>query len=156
MDAKACRCHVLLLSLLIAALDCSANEVQKITLAAKAADSDVVVIGVVGEVSRCARIEAGECRDSAVTAKVHVQEVLKGPVPAEIRFRCEEAAPEFSPAACAPETARLLFLRADGNGVFHAVNGPYGAYDLSLPAGQSALMQFRTRLDGRAEQQGFK
>jgi len=134
MSARLC----VLAALLILAAVCKANQLKENELAQRLADSDLVVVGTVEELLECGARQVGECSPHSATAVVMVSDVLKGVPPSELLFRCNEPMVESSPDACHPGRKYLLFLRADGNGVFHSVNGPYGAIDVGR-AGSSAL-----------------
>lgn len=120
-----------MLASLTATAACSANEIVAQTLDEKVSRSDLVITGIVVEILPCGISDTGECSSSSVTAKVLVQDTLKGTAPKEILFRCKESIPEFSPSACAPGVKYLMFLQQDGKGVFHSVNGPRGVYNLT-------------------------
>jgi len=117
-------------ALLICAAVCKANQLKQNELAQLVADSDLVVVGTVEELLECGARQVGECSPHSATAVVMVSDVLKGVPPTQLLFRCNEPIVESSPGACHPRSKHLLFLRADGNGVFHSVNGPYGAIDV--------------------------
>ncbi|WP_132862963.1 hypothetical protein [Stenotrophomonas sp. ATCM1_4] len=124
---------VVFLLLLVFALECRANEFAEKNLDEKVAHSDLVVIGTINELISCGSRIVGECSARAITATVAVSNVLKGSAPSELLFRCSEPFAEASPSACHPGTKYLLFLRIDGNGIFHSVNGSHGAYELTSP-----------------------
>ena len=126
LSARLC----VLAALLICAAVCKANQLRETELAQRAADSDLVVVGTVEELLECGARQVGECSPHSATAVVMVSDVLKGVPPPQLLFRCNEPIVESSPGACHPGRKYLLFLRADGNGVFHSVNGPYGAIDV--------------------------
>jgi len=126
LSARLC----VLAALLICAAVCKANQLRETELAQRVADADLVVVGTVEELLECGARQGGECSPHSATAVVMVSDVLKGVPPSELLFRCNEPMVESSPGACHPGRKYLLFLRADGNGVFHSVNGPYGAIDV--------------------------
>jgi len=119
-----------LVALFICAAVCNANQLRETELAQRVADSDLVVVGTVEKLLECGAREVGECSPHSATAVVMVSDVLKAVPPSELLFRCNEPTVESSPGACHPGRKYLLFLRADGNGVFHSANGPYGAIDV--------------------------
>lgn len=114
--------------LLSVSIQCKANVLIELSLDEKSAQSDMVVIGTIGNILPCGVRDIGECHPGASTAMVVVADVLKGTPVDEILFRCREPLTEASPGACAPGEKYLLFLRLDARGVFHSVNGPHGAY----------------------------
>jgi hypothetical protein len=128
LSARLC----VLAALLIFTAVCKASQLKEKELAQRVADSDlvvvVVVVGTVEELLECGARQVSECSPHSATAVVMVSDVLKGAPPSE--FRWNEPMVESSPGACHPGRKYLLFLRADGNGVFHSVNGSYGAIDV--------------------------
>lgn len=126
LSARLC----MFVALLICTAICEANQLREKDLAQKVADSDLVVVGTVEVLLECGARHVGECSPHSATAVVMVSDVLKGVPPSELLFRCKEPMVESSPGACPPGKKYLLFLREDGNGVFHSVNGPYGAIDV--------------------------
>lgn len=117
--------------LLFAAAACGANEFKEKSLEQKVLESDLVVMGTIGEPVRCAVSGDGGCSPSMVTVKFHISKTLKGGERSEILFRCNESVNEESPDACNFMGRYILFLWRDLNGVYHSVNGVYGAYQLN-------------------------
>jgi hypothetical protein len=116
----------LIIALLLAGQDVSANDVPRYSLEKKARLSDVVVAGHVLSVGT----ESPD-RGGWPTARVRVDAVLKGTPGEEVEVMTRVGISELDLDCCEIGKSYLFFLVKAKNGRFMSVNGPHGVYPLA-------------------------
>lgn len=116
--------RILLLTVAIALplMPASANQYREISLGAKVANSDMVIIGQVVSTS------ISDCLSLFSCATVKINTQLKGNEVSTVKVLFHGPIAEEDPICCKVGATYVFFLKHARGGYYVSVNGPYGIY----------------------------
>lgn len=116
--------RVLLLAVTIGLpiMPASANQYREISLGAKVANSDLVIIGQVVSTSK------SDCLNLFSCATVKINTRLKGSEGSTVKVLFHGPTAEEDPICCQVGATYLFFLQHARGAYYQSVNGPYGVY----------------------------